>query len=62
MRFVRVYLAGYFLLVLGALVALWYGGVLQQLPLVWVAVGLVMAAGLGLMLAVAAGKPAVPRE
>lgn len=62
MRFVRVYLAGYFLLVLGALVALWYGGVLQQLPLVWVAAGLVMAAGLGLMLAVAAGKPAVPRE
>ena len=30
MRFVNIYLIGYFLLVLGALAALWYGGVLRH--------------------------------
>ena len=31
MRFVHLYLVGYFLLVLGALAALWYGGCLRQI-------------------------------
>lgn len=62
MRFVNIYLAGYFILLIGALAALWYGGVLQQLPAPWVVIGLVIAFGLGIMLAVSAGKPEITRE
>lgn len=62
MRFVRIYLAGYFVLVIGALAALWYGGVLQQIPAGWLLIGLMIAFGLGIMLAVSAGKPEITRE
>jgi hypothetical protein len=62
MRFVNIYLVGYFLLVIGALAALWYGGVLQQISPVWILIGLVIAIGLGVMLAVSAGKPEITRE
>lgn len=62
MRFVHMYLIGYFILVLGALAALWYGGVLQRLPGAWILIGLVIAIGLGVMLAISAGKPEITRE
>ena len=62
MRFVNVYLIGYFLLVIGALAALWYGGVLRQISPVWIIIGLVIAVGLGVMLSVSAGKPEITRE
>ncbi len=62
MRFVNMYLIGYFILILGALAALWYGGVLRQLPAMWVLIGLVIAVGLGIMLAISAGKPEITRE
>ena len=62
MRFVNIYLVGYFLLVLGAVAALWYGGVLRQISPVWVIIGLVIAFGLGIMLSVSAGKPEITRE
>ena len=62
MRFVNIYLIGYFLLVIGALAALWYGGVLRQLSATWILIGLVIAIGLGVMLAVSAGKPEITRE
>jgi hypothetical protein len=62
MRFVSVYLIGYFLLVLGALAALWYGGALRQISAVWVLIGLIIAVGLGIMLAISAGKPEITRE
>ena len=62
MRFVNVYLIGYFLLVLGALAALWYGGALRQISAMWVLIGLVIAVGLGIMLAISAGKPEITRE
>lgn len=51
MRLVSIYLTCYFLLVLGALVALWTGGVLQHLPVLWVIIGLAIAVGLGMLLA-----------
>ena len=47
MRFVHVFLVGYFLLVIGALLALWYGGVLRHLSPVWILISLVIALGLG---------------
>ena len=62
MRFVNIYLIGYFLLVLGALAALWYGGVLAHISPVWILIGLVIAVGLGIMLAISAGKPEITRE
>jgi hypothetical protein len=62
MRFVNVYLVGYFLLVIGALAALWYGGVLRQISATWILIGLVIAVGLGIMLSVSAGKPNITRE
>jgi hypothetical protein len=62
MRFVGVYLIGYFLLVLGALAALWYGGALRQISAMWVLIGLIIAVGLGIMLAISAGKQGVTRE
>ena len=62
MRFVNLYLIGYFILILGALAALWYGGVLRQMSATWVLIGLVIAVGLGIMLAISAGKPEMTRD
>jgi hypothetical protein len=62
MRFINMYLIGYFLLLIGALAALWYGGVLSHVSPVWVVIGLVIAVGLGIMLSVSGGKPEITRE
>ena len=62
MRFINAYLVGYFILVLGALGALWYVGALRHVAPMWIAIGLVIAAGLGIMLSVSAGKPEITRE
>ena len=62
MRFINMYLIGYFVLLAGALAALWYGGVLRHVSPVWVVIGLVIAVGLGIMLSVTGGKPEITRE
>ncbi|HSL20788.1 MAG TPA: hypothetical protein VK886_04580 [Vicinamibacterales bacterium] len=62
MRFVNIYLIGYFILVVGAILALWQAGVLTRISGTWVAIGLLIAIGLGIMLAVSAGKPDITRE
>ena len=62
MRFINMYLVGYFILLIGALAALWYGGVLRHVSPVWVIIGLVIAVGLGIMLSVSGGKPEITRE
>ena len=59
MRFLKIYLIGYFILLLGAGLALWRSGILRQIPGVWLAIGLIIAIGLGIMLAVSSGRPAV---
>ena len=59
MRFLTIYLVGYFLLLLGAVLALWQGGMLDDIPGVWLAIGALIAVGFGIMLAVASGKPAI---
>jgi len=62
MRFINMYLVGYFILLIGAVAALWYGGVLRNVSPVWVVIGLVIAVGLGIMLSVSGGKPEISRE
>ena len=57
MRLVTVYLSGYFLLIIGALTSLWYGGVLGHLSPGWVISGLVVAIGLGVVLFATAARP-----
>ena len=52
MRFLTLYLVGYFLLLVGAVLALWQAGVLKGIPPVWLAIGAIIAVGFGIMLAV----------
>jgi hypothetical protein len=61
-RFIHLYLIGYFVLVVGAGLALWKAGVLAHVSGIWIAIGVIIAVGLGIMLAVSAGKPTVTRE
>jgi hypothetical protein len=62
MRFIHLYLIGYFILVVGAVLALWQAGVFARVSAIWLAIGALIVFGLGIMLAVTAGKPTVTRE
>lgn len=53
MRFLTLYLVGYFLLLVGAVLALWQAGVLKEIPGVWLGIAAIIAVGFGIMLAVA---------
>jgi hypothetical protein len=55
MTFLKLYLAVYFALLFGAVLALWESGALAQVPPIWVALVFAIAVGLGLLLAVASG-------
>ena len=57
MQFINLYLIGYVVLIIGGVLALWYAGMLQAIAPAWIAIGLVIAVGLGIMLSVSAGKP-----
>src|SRR5207253_4566774 len=59
MRFLRLYLVGYFVLLLGAVLALWQSGILRQIPGVWIAIGAVIAVGLGIVIAVSSASPVI---
>lgn len=59
MRFLKLYLVGYFLLLFGAGLALWQSGILRQIPGFWIATAAIIAIGFGIMLAVASARPAV---
>jgi hypothetical protein len=62
MRYINLYLVGYVVLVIGVILALWQAGVLQRIQPVWIAIGLVIAVGLGIMVSVSAGKPAITSD
>jgi hypothetical protein len=62
MRFVHLFLIGYFALIVGAVLALWKAGVLAHVSGTWVGIGILIAVGLGIMLAVSSGKPVITRE
>jgi hypothetical protein len=52
MRFIHLYLIGYFVLIVGALLALWQAGAFRHVGAMWIVIGLIIAVGLGIMLAV----------
>lgn len=59
MKYLKLYLIGYFVLLVGAGLALWQAGILDEIPGIWLAIGSVIAIGFGIMLAVASTPRAV---
>ena len=59
MKYLKLYLVGYFVLLIGAGLALWQAGVLDDIPGIWLAIGIIVAVGFGIMLAVASSPRAV---
>jgi hypothetical protein len=57
MKFIHLYLIGYFILLIGAGLALWQAGVLARISGIWIAISTVILIGLGIVLAVTSGKP-----
>lgn len=53
MRWTGAYFLGYVILLAGVLAALWKTGVLQRIGTAWTIIGVVIAIGLGIMIAVA---------
>ena len=59
MKYLKLYLVVYFVLLIGAGLALWQAGVLDDIPGIWLASGAIVAIGFGIMLAVASTPRAV---
>jgi uncharacterized membrane protein len=57
-----LFLIGYFVLIVGVSLALWQTGVLSRVAPIWIAIGLLVAAGIGIMMSVSSGKPAISTE
>ena len=62
MKFIHLFLIGYFTLALGVGLALWQTGVLSHVAPIWIVAGVLVAIGVGIMLSVASGKPTVTEE
>lgn len=52
MKWVNMYLAGFVILIGGILAALWKLGILANVGMTWTVIGVVIAFGLGVMIAV----------
>jgi hypothetical protein len=52
MKFAGLYLVGYVILIGGIIAALWKTGVLERVGATWTAIGIVIAIGMGIMIAV----------
>ena len=57
MRFIHLYLIGYFVLVIGAGLALWQAGVLHRISAIWVLIAFLIVVGLGILLAITSVRP-----
>ncbi len=53
MKWSGLYLVGYVVFLIGALLALWKIGVLAPIGPVWTAIGVIIVIGLGIMMSVA---------
>jgi hypothetical protein len=52
MKWAGMYLVGFILLIAGVLAALWKLGILQSVGTTWTLIGVVIAVGIGIMVAV----------
>ena len=52
MKWAGIYLLGYVLLIGGILAALWKLGILARIGTIWTLIGVVIAIGIGIMIAV----------
>jgi len=52
MKWTGVYLLGYVILIGGVLAALWKLGVMARIDTTWILIGVVIAIGIGIMIAV----------
>jgi hypothetical protein len=62
MRFIHLFLVGYFIVMLGLGLALWQTGVLSHVAPIWIGIGALVAIGVGIMLSVSSGKPTINKE
>lgn len=62
MQSVRLFLVGYVIVIVGVGLALWQTGVLSRIAPIWMAIGAIVAIGLGIMLSVSSGRPTVTEE
>jgi hypothetical protein len=56
MKWTGIYLVGYVILIGGILAALWKLGILASIGATWTLIGVVIAIGIGIMLAVSSGS------
>ena len=52
MKWVSIYLVGYVLVVVGIAMALWKLGVLERIGGFWIAVGVIVAVGIGIIMSI----------
>jgi hypothetical protein len=62
MRFIHLFLIGYFILVVAVGLALWQTGVLSRVAPIWIGIGALVAIGVGIMASVSSGKPTITEE
>ena len=62
MKFIHLFLVGYFVLVVGITMALWQTGVLKRMSPIWIVIGVIVAVGVGIMMSVSSGKPDLTEE
>jgi hypothetical protein len=62
MKFIHLFLIGYFVVVVGIALALWQTGVLNRLAPIWIVIAVILAVGVGIMASVSSGKPAISTE
>jgi len=62
MRFIHLYLIGYFILVIGAGLALWQAGVAHRVPTTWLGITALIVIGLGIILALTSARPTITRD
>jgi len=62
-RFIHFYLTGYFMLAVGAVLALWQAGVIARISGAWLAISAVIVIGPGIILAVSSrGSDSIVHE
>ena len=53
MKWTGIYLVGYIVMLGGVLAALWKSGIMERIGATWTIIGVVIAVGIGIMIAVA---------